>query len=176
MKPYHEFTTKYPINYYRKHESKCAPSWKHLPRPYRRCLYLRYISQIGAIKAHNAPATLTLLSFVNKLCKSSAVLGALVVAGIPAMVVLIGYQKVVELEVVVAEEVVLWSLTSNLVIRKPASDPMHTIAEFEKLDTFRHALPIFDTNAARVEALHPYPCGGICFGIWESEPPCCRVG
>jgi hypothetical protein len=80
MKPYHEFTTKYPINYYRKHESKCAPSWKHLPRPYRRCLYLRYISQIGAIKAHNAPATLTLLSFVNKLCKSSAVLGALVVA------------------------------------------------------------------------------------------------
>jgi len=46
-------------------------------------------------KYNNAPATLTLLSFANKLCKSSAVLGAFVVAVIPAMAALIGYREVV---------------------------------------------------------------------------------
>ena len=58
-----------------------------------------------AIKVHDVPATLTLLSFANRLLKSSSVLGAFAVAVSPAIVTGVCYREVVEREIVVAEEV-----------------------------------------------------------------------
>lgn len=103
--PHHKFTTKYSVDYYQKHKSTYAGSWKYPPRPYHRCLYLCYHSEAKAIKAHDVPATFTLLSFANRLRKSSFVLGAFAVAVSPAIVTGVCYREVVEREIVVEEDV-----------------------------------------------------------------------
>jgi hypothetical protein len=51
------------------------------------------------------------------------------------------------------------------------------IAEFKRLDAFRHGLSVpdldDDVDSTGIETFDSYPCGSVRSSVWERELPCC---